>query len=208
MRPPLYLKKKKMKKSPPQPPRTAGGLDAPQTDPPTGASRRAEGMNPRAVGANPRAEADRAEELHQRELAERREADLVAAAVARRAHEDEGRAAAAAFEAEAIALSALLDDARLAAVVALATDGLTGPLARSPFAAARAVVAWCRGAANSYPGPLAAAVDGALAAQLRPDPGGGESHEPLELAAPAAGTPALRDRLAPLVRPAPVGEEG
>jgi hypothetical protein len=81
-------------------------------------------------------------------------------------------------------------------------------LVRSPIAVARAVVGWCRGAAGSYSGPLLVAVDAALADRWRPAGGTEESCEPLELPAPAAGTPPLRDRLAPLVRPAPVGEVG
>jgi len=121
-----WVSRTSRRRSPPTP-RTAGGLPASPTDHTNGISRRAEGMNPRALGANPRAEADRAVESRQRELAERREAELAAAAATRRAHEEEARVAAAAFEAEADALSAVLDDARLAAVVALATEGLAGP---------------------------------------------------------------------------------
>ena len=192
---------------PPQPPRTAGGPDAPPTDHPDDISPRRAGTNSRALGANPRAEADRAEESRQREAAKRREAELAAAAATRRAHEEEARAAATAFEAEATALSAVLNDAHLAAVVALATDGLAGPLARSPFAAARAVVGWCRGAASRHPGLLAAAVDAALANQWHPIPEEDETAAPFQLPPPPTGTPSLRDRLAPLVRPSPTGEE-
>jgi hypothetical protein len=191
---------------PPQPPRTAGGPDAPHNDHINDGPRQM-GMNPRALGANPRAEAERAEESRQRHLAERREADLVAAAAARRAEEDAARSAAAAFEAEATALSAALDDDRLAAIVDAACEGLAGPLVRSPFAVARAVVGWCRGAARHHPGPLAAAVDAALADRWRPAPGVGETSEPLEVPPPPSGVPPLRDRLAPLVRPAPPRDE-
>jgi hypothetical protein len=193
---------------PPQPPRTAGGPDAPHNDNHDNGSRRRAALNPRALGANPRAEADRAEESRQRELAERREAELAAAAAARKSEEDAARAAAAAFEAESLALSAVLDDARLAAVVDVVTDGLAGPLARSPFAVARSVVGWCRGAARRHPGPLLVAVDSALTDRWCPPPGADASRlSALELPAPPSGTVPLRDRLAALVRPARTGEE-
>jgi hypothetical protein len=192
---------------PPQPPRTAGGPDAPQNNHTNGSSPRAARVSPRALAANPRAEADRIEESRQRDLAERREAELATATATRRAHEEEARVAAAAFEAEADALSAVLDDARLAAVVGVACEGLAGPLARSPFAVARAVVGWCRGAARRHPGSLGAAVGAALAEGWRPAPGVGETGEPLELPPATSGTPPLRDRLAPMVRPATRGEE-
>ncbi len=160
-------------------------------------------MNPRALGANPRAEADRAEEFRQRQLADRREAELEAAAAARRAEEEAARAAAAAFEAEADALSAVLDDERLAAVVELATDGLAGPLARSPFAVARAVVTWCRAtAATRQPhGQLLEAIDVALAERWRPAPYAPASAPSIDLPEPPLSTTALRHRLARILRP-------
>jgi hypothetical protein len=190
---------------PPQPPRTAGGHDAPHNNHFNGVPRRTAGMNPRALGANPRAEADRAEESRQRQLFERREAELAGAAAARRVEEDAARAAAAAFEAEATALSAVLDDNRLAAITGLATDGLAGPLARSPFAVTRAVVTWCRAAAALlHPhGQLLEAVDAALADRWRPAPDDPGSGIPLDLPAPSASTPGLRHRLACLLRPDP-----
>jgi hypothetical protein len=192
---------------PPQPPRCAGGPDAPHNNQHDG-PRRA-GVNPRALGANPRAEADRAEESRHRQLAERREAELAAVAAARRAEEDAARSAAAAFEAEATALSAVLDDTRLAAIVGLATEGLGGPLTRLPFAVTRAVVTWCRAvAAPHHHGELLEAVDAALADRWRPAPDDPGSGVPLDLPAPPASTAGLRRRVACLVRPDPPEADG
>lgn len=187
---------------PPQPPRRAGGPNASHDDEdtPTGRSRRAAGTNLRAVGANPRAEDDRAEEARRRELAERREVEVAAELDARRAREAEAQAAAAAFEAESAALSGVLDDGYLAAVVERATEGLAGPLARSPFAVTRAVVAWCREAAGRQPGSVVDAIHAALADGWAP--GDEPSDAPLDLPTPGPATAPLLERVRPLVRAA------
>lgn len=185
---------------PPQPPRSAGGPNASHNDEetPPGRSRRAERTNPRALGANPRAEDDRAEEARRCELAEQREAEVAAELAARQAAEAEAQAAAAAFEAEATALSGALDDDHLTTVVERATEQLAGPLARSPFAVARAVVAWCRGAVGQRPGSVVDAIDAALTDGWAP--GDEPPGAPLELPPAGPATAPLLERVRPLVR--------
>lgn len=184
---------------PPQPPRTAGGPDAPQAEQttPAGGGRRGTGTSLRAVGMNPRAEADRAAEAKRQAEFERRQADLAAANAQRQADEDAARQEAKAFAAETLALSALLDHDHLAAITETATRGLAGPLQRSSLAVSHAVVSWCRTAVATQPGAtLVEAVDAALAAGI--DSATGES-PPLVLPSPAAGSRPLRERLTPLL---------
>ncbi|MNC94441.1 hypothetical protein D3C83_112940 [compost metagenome] len=76
----------------------------------------------------------------------------------------------------------------------MVTEGMAGPLARSPLAIGRAVVAWCRAANGEHPGPLADAV----AAGLRAGVVGGEANAALDLPAAPAGTLSLRHRIAGL----------
>jgi hypothetical protein len=154
----------------------------------------------RAIGANPRAGADRAEAVRRAELAARRTADLEAEQAARRAAESAARADTERLAAEALALSAVLDDGLVEAVVVRVSEGLAGPLARSPLAVTRAVVAWCRTAVAAHPGPVPVAVSAALAADLGlvEGPAG-----PLELPAPPPGTVELRARVAALLHPGP-----
>lgn len=182
---------------PPQPPRRAGGPKVDHDDLPPTLPRRPSGSRLRSVGANPRAEAVRAAAAEADEVAARRLADLEAEAAARRAADEAARVEGERLAAEALAVSAVLDDELLEAVVARATDGLAGPLARSPLAVTRAVVAWCRAAAAAYPGSVPEAVVAALAVGLRPAAG---SVPPLDLPGPPAGTPDLRARIAGLVR--------
>src|SRR5205823_11326034 len=127
--------------------------------------RRSEGTNPRAIGANPRAGAELAAAKRERERAARLEAEAEAKTAARLAAERAGEAGRIAFEAEALAVSAVLDDDQLDAVVKLVRAALVGPLAQSALPVSRAVVDWCRYAAvNHLDSPsLAAAVDAALA---------------------------------------------
>lgn len=153
--------------------------------------RRELGTNLRAIGANPRA----------RETAERTarlEAAVEAKAAARVAEERAGEAGRAAFEAEALAVSAVLDDDQLAAVIDLVRDVLVGPLAQSALPVTRAVVDWCRQAAADNPASpsLGAMVAAALAAGVSlPD----VLPAPLPLAAAPPGTVPLRRRVAALM---------
>jgi len=186
-------KKEQVQEVPPQPPRSAGG----PTRSLRAIRRRAGGTTLRAVGANPRARTDQALADQQAAVAARRAADLEAQAAARRAGEAAARVEAERFDAEALALSAVLDDDLLAAVVDLAAAGLAGPLARSPLAVTRAVVAWCRTAAANQPGSLSAALAAALTAGM-PSPADGEP-PPLVLAAAPPGTAELRHRIAGLL---------
>jgi hypothetical protein len=189
---------------PPQPPRTAGGrghashngnglFNAPR---PVG-GRRAAGTSPRAADALVAAE-------RERERAAQLEAELEAKTAARLAAERAGEADRVAFEAEALAVSAALDDPRLAAIVDAVRGGMAGPLARSPLAVTRAVVDWCRAVTADGPDgtSLAAAADAALAAagHLRVEAG-----EPAGLTV-EGGTVPLRRRVAELlVDPVAVG---
>lgn len=217
---------------PPQPPRTAGGpgdasrngndlldgiyavldqqhgggnLNGNGHTRPAG-GRRADGTNLRALRANPRAEDQLAAAERERERAARLEAGLEAKTAARVAAERAGEAERVAFEAEALAVSAALDDDRLAAIVEAVRSAMAGPLARSGLAVTRAVVDWCRAAAASRPDPssLAATVDAALDAGRRLPLAGGPPL-PLTLDAPAAGTVPLRRRVAALLVDAAVG---
>jgi hypothetical protein len=106
---------------------------------------------------------------------------------------------------EATALSAALDDDRLAAVVKLVSEGPAGPLSRSPFAVSRAVVAVER--------PPSAAPARWRRRSRTAWPAGGVRRRatrchltPLELPPAPVGTPPLRERLAPLVHLSPMGE--
>jgi hypothetical protein len=153
--------------------------------------RRGQGTSLRSLGTNPRARqaADRIEA---------RAAAVEAKAAARLEEERAGDAAVAAFEAEALAVSAALDDHRLDAVVAVVRDDLVGPLAHSALPVTRAVVDWYRlAAAGVADASLAAvAVDAALAAGQRlPD----VPPVPLTLPAAAPGTVPLHRRVASLM---------
>lgn len=181
---------------PPQPPRPAGGPSR-STRP---IRRRSGGSSLRAVGANPRAQTDRAVAAEQAEMAARRAAELEARTAARRAAEDAARAETVRFEAEALALSAVLDEARLAAVVdRVASTLVRSPLARSPLALTRAVVTWCRDAVVDQPGPFLAAVDTILAGSQPVGALRADTSPRLTLATPPAGTVPLRVRIARLV---------
>jgi len=153
--------------------------------------RRADATNLRSLGANPRA----------RDTAERTarlEAAVEAKTAARLAEERAGEAGRAAFEAEALAVSAALDDDHLAAIVGSVRDQLIGPLAQTALPVTRAVVDWCRQAAADHPdsSPLGAAVTAALGAkQRRPE----VPPAPLVPAAAPPGTVPLRRRVATLM---------
>ena len=98
------------------------------------------------------------------------------------------------LEAEALALSAALPDGLLVEVVSVVGRGMSGPLAASSLALARAVLSWCRAAADHRPGPLPAAVTAGLASGLTV----GEEAAALALPAAPAGTAPLRHRIARL----------
>jgi hypothetical protein len=185
----------------PPTPRTAGELTSIVEDPTPRSSeaagpvrlggRRADATNLRALGVNPRA----------RETAERTarlEATLEARTAARLAEERAGEAGRAAFEAEAMAVSAALDDERLTAIVDSVRDQLIGPLAQSTLPVTRAVVDWCRQAAADHPGSssLDVAVTAALAAGQRLP---AVPPAPLPPAAAPPGAVPLRRRVATLM---------
>jgi len=176
---------------PPQPPRPAGGQGALESGTAGTLGRRS-----RATGTNPRAEADRVEAARLEAEAARRRAELEARTEARRAADLDAEQEAARLEAEALSVSAALDDATLGAVVARAAAGLSGLLAGSPVAVSRAVVAWCRTAAVTHPGPFAAAVTAGLDGDLA----AGEGSAPLDLPGAPAGTAALRTRVAAVLK--------
>jgi hypothetical protein len=101
-----------------------------------------------------------------------------------------------------LALSAVLDDELLTAVVELARAGLAGPLARSPLALTRTVVGWCRAALAAFPEPVPLALRTAVASGWNPT-----SDPPLAPAALIPAPPAtadLRCRIARLLRPVEV----
>jgi len=183
--------------SPPTP-RTAGGSQVEQVRS-TPAGRRAGGTNPRAMGTHPRAATQQADTARLEAEAAARHAALQRATETRRASDQAAEAEADRIEAEALAVSAALDDATLTAVVRIVTETMAGPLARSPLAISRAVVAWCRRAATQHAGPLAEAAAAGLAAGIVV----GEGDPPSLLDAPPAppGTALLRHRIAALVRP-------
>jgi hypothetical protein len=182
---------------PPQPPRPAGGPEV-ESVTPTAHSRRAAGTNPRAQRANPRVAAELAEAARLEAEAQARRAELERRTETRRAAALAAEAETARLEAEALALSAALDDSTLTRIVAAVSDGLPGPLARSPMGLSRAVVAWCRTAAHQHAGPLADAVAAGLAAGLAV----GEGDAPaLHLLAAPPDTPTLRQRIAQLLHP-------
>ena len=168
--------------------------------------RRWDGTNLRAVGANPRAREAAAAAERDRERTALLEAALDAKAAARLAAEEAGEAERVAFEAEALAVSAALDDDQLAAVVGAVRNSLVGPLADSKLAVTRAVVNWCRAAVADCPGApsLTATVAAALAA-ARDVPAAGVGLSPLTLEAAPAGTVPLRRRIAALLDPVGVG---
>jgi hypothetical protein len=177
---------------PPQPPRRAGGHGALESEAATTGGRRSS----RGAGTNPRAEAERAEAARLEAEAARRQAELEARTEARRAADLDAERAAERLEAEALAIAATLDDETLGAVVARAAAGLSGLLAGSTVAVTRAVVAWCRSAAATHPGPFAAAVAAGLAGDLAAVEGGA----PLDLPAAPAGTAPLRTRIAAVLK--------
>jgi hypothetical protein len=174
---------------PPQPPRTAGGRDLGSTTPkPT----RSEAGTLRSQGANPRAEAERAEEARLQAAASDRQRKLDEQTEARRRADRRAASDAERLEEEALALSAVLDDAVLARVVARLKSGMPGVLAGSPVAVTRAVIGWCRTAQAGHPGPLECAVSAALDGDLA----AAESSPPLVLPATPPDTPPLRSRVA------------
>jgi hypothetical protein len=200
---------------PPQPPRRAGGQEirgggaGPSTErraippepgprPPSAAlagARRDSGQRSRARGTNPRAEAQHAESARLEAGAAARRAELEAATEARRAVERAAQLEAERFEAEALVVSAFVDDGQLAELVAVVRGGMAGPLARSSLAVARAVVAWCRTASARHPGPLGDAVTAGLAGGLA----AGEGHPALELTLSPPEAVPLRRRIARLL---------
>jgi hypothetical protein len=155
----------------------------------------------RAAGTNPRADADREEAARLEAEVAARQAELDRANAARRAADVAAQAEADRLEAEALAVSAALDDRQLGAVVDLVTERMAGPLARSPLAISRAVVAWCRTVVAAEPGPLSVAVALGLSSRLA----AGEGSAPLDLPPAPAGTAPLRHRIAVLRTPAAVG---
>ena len=184
-------KEERQEEDPPQPPRPAGGpaesgRSSSATAPPFGR---------RAAGTNHRAETERAEAERLQAEAAARAAELEARTAARRAAELAAEREAERLEFEARCIAAALDDELLAAVVGHVVAGLSGLLAGSAVAVTRAVVAWCRTAADRYPGPLADAVAAALADRLLV----AEGSPPLTLSAAPVGTPTLRSRVAPLL---------
>ncbi|HZQ77547.1 MAG TPA: hypothetical protein VFE55_09470 [Acidimicrobiia bacterium] len=209
---------------PPHPPRRAGGHEVsgagaePEPSPagpPGGAERlprapsvardgeqRTAGRRSRALGTNPRAEADRAEQAHREARADARRAEVERATQERRSAERAAAVESERLEAEARAVSAALDDASLAAVVAAVRPAMSGPLAVSGMAVARAVVGWCRCAVTSHGGDLAAAVAAGLAAGSTTV--GEGTAPPLALPVAPPGTAPLRSRIAALLKP--VGE--
>ena len=186
--------KEEVQRIPPHP-RTAGGSSVASHN---NNGRRSERTNPRAIGANPRAASELAAAERERERAARLEAEAEAKTSARLAAERAGEAGRIAFEAEALTVSAVLDDDQLEAVVKLVRAALIGPLAQSTLPVTRAVVDWCRHAAANHSDSLclAAAVDAALAV------GQGLPSVPAPrltvAAAPPAGVP-LRRRVADLM---------
>jgi hypothetical protein len=191
--------KKEQEQIPPQPPRTAGGLDDRNETHASDGSRREAGTNPRARQTNPRAEAEGTEAARLNAEGAARRAELERATAARHAADLAAQLETERLEAEALALSAAVSDALLAEVIDVVSRGLAGPLARSPLALSRATVAWCRAAARR-PGSLSDAVTGALAADLTV--GEEEAAPPLALPAAEAGTLPLRQRIATLMKPA------
>ena len=184
----------------PPTPRTAGGQEiSPGTL--TANGRRVDGTNPRSRQTNRRARADLAEAARLEAEVAARQAELERTNEARRAADRAAETEADRLEAEALAVSAALDDHHLGAVVALVTERTAGPLARSPLAISRAVVAWCRTATSEYPGSFSAAVAVALGAGLVT----GEGNAPLDLPPAPARTAPLRRRIAALSAPAAVG---
>jgi hypothetical protein len=182
---------------PPQPPRTAGGPDIDSTTP---NPNRPPGRTLRSQGANPRAEAERAEQARLEAEARRRQQMLEAQTEARRQADRQAEIESERLEAEARALSAVLDDATLAAAIDRVTPGMSGLLAGSAVAVTRAVIAWCRTAAAIHPGPFDDAVAAGLAATLS----AGDTHPPLDLPAAPPDTPALRARIGARLKNRPV----
>jgi hypothetical protein len=184
--------KEEQEEIPPQPPRTAGGQDEFESGKAATTGRRSS----RAAGTNPRSEADRAEAARLEAEAARRQAELEARTEARRTADLNAKREAERLEAEALAISAALDDAALCAVVTLVGAGLSGLLAGSTVAVTRAVVAWCRTATATHPGPFTTAVAAALAEGVA----AGEGSAPLDLPPAPAGTAALRTRIAAILK--------
>ena len=188
----------------PQTPRTAGGQEVGQVRPAANGPR-GTGTNPRAMGTHPRSAAEQAEAARLEAEAAARQAALQRADETRHAADQAAALEAERLEAESLAVSAALDDGTLAAVVQGVSGSMAGPLARSPLAIGRAVVAWCRTAAAEHPGPLARAVAAGLTSELvvreEKDP-----PAPLDLPPAPAGTALLRHRIAALVRPVGGGE--
>jgi hypothetical protein len=185
-------RKEEEERIPPQPPRPAGGPESSEHNPVTANGNRQR----RSAGTNPRAEAERAEADRLEAEAAHRRAELDARTEARRAADRSAELEAERLDAEAGSISAALTDATLATVVARVSAGMSGLLAGSAVAVSRAVIAWCRTAAVTRPGPLATAVDAGLAEDLA----AGEGHPPLDLPAAPAGTAPLRARIAGLLR--------
>jgi len=178
---------------PPQPPRSAGG---PNDFRPNGNGPPPGPRPSRAAGTNPRAEVDRAEAARLEAEVARRQAELEAATEARRASDLAARSEAEQLEAESLALSAVLDDDILAAIVGRVTPGMSGLLAGSAVAVTRAVVAWCRAAATDRR-PLD---EEAITAGLAEGVAVGEGHPFLDLPDAPAGTAPLRRRVADFLK--------
>lgn len=166
---------------------------------PVDGERRTTRRRARALGTNPRADADRAEAARLEAESEARRAELERAARERRTAERAAEVEADRLAAESLAISACLDDATLADVVVTVREGLAGPLAASPLAIARAVVGWCRIAADVHGAVLVDAVAAALAAGLAA--GEGTAAPPLVLPPVPPDTPSLRARIAGLLKP-------
>jgi hypothetical protein len=140
---------------------------------------------------------DRAETARLEAEAARRQAELEAATDARRASDLAARSEAEQLEAESLALSAVLDDDILAAIVGRVTPGMSGLLAGSAVAVTRAVVAWCRAAATTDRRPLD---EEAITAGLAEGVAVGEGHPFLDLPDAPAGTAPLRRRVADFLK--------
>jgi hypothetical protein len=191
---------------PPQPPRTAGGPRVADVN--TLGSRRSAGINPRALSANPRAEDQLAAITRDGDRFARLEAAREHQQAERRAAERAAAEQCQAFEAEAAALSAMVDDQRLALLVARVEQGLAGPLARSSRGLTHAVVTWCRAAAARRPGPFLAAIDNALTDEATLSASDGDLWSAVPLPVPPPGTPGLHRRIRTLLWQREQDEQG
>ena len=205
--------RKQEQETPPQPPRRAGG-QGDRRGPPTlapgagegsassgGARPAAAATSSRAQGTNPRAAAELAEAVRREAATRSRELELERITDSRRAADRAAHVEADRWEAEALAVSAALDDGLLAGVVDAVRAGMAGPLAASALGVARAVIAWCRAATDGDRAQFADAVRVGLAEGLTVEESGAP---PLDLPPAPAGTTPLRSRVAALIRPVDV----